>query len=239
LIKFLKWDSEFFGFKIGSIEFRNNFDFCYLHDVLKSSGDYKCFYLYSDNPITEENLRLLSIDRYLLADIKLTYQKTLENIINSDFSSISEYSFEYDINQLYELGIQSGHTSRFCIDPLFNPYFEDMYKLWVDNSVSKKIADRVFIYKNFDLRPIGMVTCKIKDEIGQIGLIATDSHIRGKGIGTALLKRVENYYQTNSIKISHIITQKGNIQACSFYEKNGYRVIEKKFIYHLWKTQGQ
>lgn len=235
VVELQKWDSDFFGFRIGAINTSKDHSLEKLYDLIQSSPDYKCYYVLSDTEIAKEHLDRLPITHYILADVKLTYQKNLDNNCWPDDSRISEYSESSDLAKLYNLGVQSGHASRFWVDTLFRPYFKRMYQLWIDNSISKAIADKVYLHEDRTAGLIGMVTCKVKGKIGQIGLIATDETVRGKGIGSSLLKKVENFYISKSVYISNIVTQASNEAACAFYEKKGYNVIDRKFIYHLWR----
>jgi len=128
----------------------------------------------------------------------------------------------------------AGHESRFRKDPRLCPYFERLYGLWLSNSLSGSIADKVFVYSD-GKRLAGMVTCKLRDGgIGNIGLIATATGFQGKGIGGHLIQAADAYHAGNGAAIATVVTQKSNIQACRFYEKSGFTRHKLEFVYHLW-----
>ena len=80
-----------------------------------------------------------------------------------------------------------------------------------------------------------MITLKIDDEEGHIGLVAVGEDCRGKGIGSLLVQAVEEYLYTNtSIRLLKVVTQWENIPARHLYEKNGFLIDDKTNIYHWW-----
>ncbi len=81
-----------------------------------------------------------------------------------------------------------------------------------------------------------MVTCKIENDRGKIGLIATADEVRRSGKGMQLMAAIENYYVTNQVKSSRAITQLDNSKACVFYEKCGYSREKIEYVYHWWSN---
>lgn len=78
-----------------------------------------------------------------------------------------------------------------------------------------------------------MVTLSYKSDCAVIGLIAVDNSYRGKAYGTQLL----NACFDDILKIRLIelrLLPKNNINACRFYEKNGFEVKNVTNVYHLW-----
>ena len=57
-----------------------------------------------------------------------------------------------------------------------------MYRLWVDNSLSKQFADDILVYKE-GKTVSGMVTYKQNKDKASVGLIAVSPEAQGKGIG--------------------------------------------------------
>ncbi|MEK3766158.1 GNAT family N-acetyltransferase [Solibacillus sp. FSL K6-4121] len=72
---------------------------------------------------------------------------------------------------------------------------------------------------------IGLVTYVIKDYDNEIEIISLDSHTEGKGIGSALIEKVENIAKQKQIQIVSLITTNDNLNALKFYQKRGYRII--------------
>ncbi|MDO9261367.1 MAG: GNAT family N-acetyltransferase, partial [Flavobacteriaceae bacterium] len=68
-----------------------------------------------------------------------------------------------------------------------------------------------------------------------IGLTAVCASYQGKGIGKKLLESVENELSKKHIKELRIPTQLQNKQACKFYKKSGFNIVEETIIKHYWK----
>jgi dTDP-4-amino-4,6-dideoxy-D-galactose acyltransferase len=219
----LKWDSDFFAYKVGKVELNKE---QILDDIkIKASNEgYRLVYLFSENQLEQKNT--------LFCDVKLTYQK---NKIQKQepTTEVSEFANDDDILPLYELAFTAGEFSRFNRDPKFTQdSFKKMYRKWIDNSVSKQIADKIFVIKADKIQ--AFATLKVKDKIAKIGLIAVGNEFQNQGLGKNLLAKINNFAAENSIELIQVETQESNINACRFYEKNTYELCDKKYIYHLW-----
>ena len=138
------------------------------------------------------------------------------------------------VDELDKLAIQGGLYSRFKIDPHFKQeQFERLYKLWMENSINKKIADDILIIRKNDAIT-GMVTVGKKNEKGIIGLIAVDSKERGKGLGTLLIDAAKSWFVAQGCQIAIVVTQGRNKAACKLYEKCGFHVSKIENYYHFW-----
>lgn len=229
-IERLKWDSQFFGIEIG----RTNYG--HLSTVSEDEvKKYDLLYLIEKKPIRED-MRLLGRNN-LFVDCKLVYSKQISNIKYSVNSSIKKYNGSCMLNeQLYSLAYLSGKYSRYKLDKNFAlGKFEEMYRAWVDNSISGVMADYVF-YIESNGKVCAFVTLKITHEEGVIGLIATDNYNQGKGLGRSLILKCEEVLLSKGIGRLNVATQASNQIACMFYEKCGMSVAEKTFIYHSWKS---
>jgi len=79
-----------------------------------------------------------------------------------------------------------------------------------------------------------MLTVKVDGEIAKIGLVAISEKYRGQSIGNHLLNSCKYYLQQRGCKFLEVQTQKNNIGACKFYEKNDFKVKSIDNIYHCW-----
>jgi dTDP-4-amino-4,6-dideoxy-D-galactose acyltransferase len=82
---------------------------------------------------------------------------------------------------------------------------------------------------------LGFISYKIFGDYAIVGLIAVRPEHQGKGVGKKLLAAVENELSYKLIKELRIPTQLKNKQACGFYAKLGYKMIEQISIKHYWK----
>jgi dTDP-4-amino-4,6-dideoxy-D-galactose acyltransferase len=113
--------------------------------------------------------------------------------------------------------------------------FDDLYDLWLINSLNKTIADKTYVIKNDKEQVVSFLTSKIKNNRGNIGLIATDEKYMGRGYGSKLIAHLHKWYLENNIKCSDVVTQQSNVQACTFYSKIGFSVIKEELVYHWWR----
>lgn len=230
-IERLDWDSQFFGLEIGRT----------CRDVLltvtsNEIGMYDLLYLTEKEIIVDE--AFLSYRSNILVDCKLIYSKQIINSNQPTNYLVKEYKNNDTCvrrEQLYSLAYLSGEYSRYKLDANFaKGKFEEMYRMWVDNSISGEIAD--YLYYIEDKGQIcAFVTLKITQKGGVIGLIATDKNVQAKGMGKTLILKCEETLRLKGIDVLKVATQACNKTACLFYEKCEMYVAQKTFIYHSWK----
>jgi dTDP-4-amino-4,6-dideoxy-D-galactose acyltransferase len=230
----LEWDTGFFGYKVAGIK-ASELEPAGLDKILRQlrENDFKLAYCFvsPEDKRSNESLKQAS---GLLADEKITYSINVE----ANSFPVSDKIIPYDLKQptqkLITLALQSGIYSRFKIDQNFrNNEFERLYMEWIGKSVSKTLADEVFVYSEDD-EILGFITLSIKNRKGSIGLIAVDENQRGKAIGKKLIGRGLLYFKENNITETDVVTQKANSIACRFYESCGFRIKNIVNIYHLW-----
>jgi len=230
IYKKLNWDSSFFNFNVGQI--LTSLDESSQDNIFQKmyDNDIKLAYYSSLNPLKLPEHLLYSL---ALVDIKVAYRKQLQRIESTDVK-IKPFTESDLTNSLVQLAIASGTYSRFKIDEkITKRKFEDLYKQWIINSISKQIADEVLIYKENEII-CGFITIGTKQNMGDIGLIAVREDYRGRGIGKKLIISAENF-ALNKFKMIQVVTQMDNLPACKLYISCGYEQVTKEYIYHLWK----
>ncbi|WP_321413378.1 GNAT family N-acetyltransferase [uncultured Desulfobacter sp.] len=232
---YLQWDSQFFGLKIGKIVCNNENYTNELNQLvnLAKRMDYSLVYVFSLEHILLNEKELLKHNA-LLVDRKIVYQlKTNKKMVKND-DCIFDYSKKQISKDLLNLTYKSGQYSRFLLDKkLPENAFENLYKAWIEKSLSKEIADKVFVAQINHI-VIGFATLKIKDGKGQIGLIAVSEQAQGQKIGSKLIDACILYLQEKSINKLIVHTQLANTQACGFYENYGFKKELITNIYHFW-----
>jgi dTDP-4-amino-4,6-dideoxy-D-galactose acyltransferase len=230
-IKYLIWDSDFFKKKIGQISVGNSDNLVSILQKIKEVN-YQLIYV-SGNKDFFINDDILKQFNGKLVGKKVLFEKNLESK-KEQTSFVTEYTSDELIFDLEQLAYISGKYSRFKLDKNFlKEDFCRMYRTWIENSVKHKIADKVFVTKEKDSIK-GMVTLKIDDEKGYIGLIAVSTSMQGKGYGKALISACENELLHRGVFKLEIPTHADNIQACKFYEKCGFELKQISNIYHFW-----
>ena len=225
-IKYLQWDSDFFNKKIGELSpneaIKVPFNLTQDYDliIIKKNQDFSCEIDGYEKTFEETKV---------LFEKKLTFDNINEIVIeDTDFQNKPPEDF-------YDLAYESGKYSRFKLDLNLKNKFQDIYKKWVDNSLNKTFAEKVFYIHSEDTIN-GFVTLQRDGNTAKIGLIAVNPNFQGKGIGTKLLQAAEYYAIKNNMDKMLIPTQKENILACNFYKKNGYSVKEETIIKHYWRS---
>jgi dTDP-4-amino-4,6-dideoxy-D-galactose acyltransferase len=222
MIQKLSWDSGFFGFEIGEISNESN---------LENANEYKLLVLKQ----TEENSVEIEGFENTFSETKVVFSKQFNDNFNDNFNVLNTDFNPLNAVDLYNLAYESGKHSRFLLDKNFKEcQFKELYKKWIDNSLNKQFADKIFYTKEAD-KITGFVSIKNQETYATIGLIAVESTQQGKGIGQKLLQKAAQYCIENNIFELRIPTQKENQQACSFYKKNGYNIFEETIIKHYWR----
>lgn len=218
------WDSEFFGFIVGrkTVAEDEDADYGALVEEARNTG-VRLLYIFSEKPL--ENFPVKP------ADVKLIYSAEV------DPSAAVLPQCEVLVRpepKVYELAYRSGRHSRFFTDPMIDAgKFREMYRIWVDNSFSGDMGDKVFV-RRVDGEIAGFVTLSLHSNSGSIGLIAVDEDFGRKGIGTALVKCCKRTLFDAGLLRLDVATQQANSEACAFYGKNGFVVSKTTYIYHLW-----
>lgn len=234
-IQKLQWDSDFFGLEVYRLMVSEpEYDIQSITKTIDSiEGD--IFYIFHDGDDTVSSKELFSKEPN---DIKINFSIDLTKFKideqTSDDVAIERFSPSDSVEQLYQLAYQSGHKSRFKTDSHFSKEnFESLYRIWVDNSISHKIADYVFVSKqNGDIN--GFITLKINNGEASIGLIAVDSKSKRLGIGRKLVNKAIYTLRYHSVNKLYVATQKANVGACQFYRNLGFEIETVTSIYHIW-----
>ena len=125
--------------------------------------------------------------------------------------------------------IMESVLKNWLVDPkalnFFSPEskYPFKFKKWVQLHYSKNNINTTTIVLKYSEWIIGHVSLKTKKERTEILHLFVDSKYRKKGLGSILLKEIENY--RNDLKIDSIAAkvQKKNIAFKKVLERSGYR----------------
>lgn len=229
MVKYLEWDSNFFKLRIGKAIIASQQD---MNNLIKIQSElsfkYDLIYVFASKGL------LSPLTNSSLVDQKTIYKAKIEPISASLDDNIIKYEKKFVSDDLLNLALLSGEYSRFRLDKkLPNNAYERLYTCWIEQSVKHNIATEIFCYM-VDDKPKGFLTLNRNDSKGIIGLVATDSNTRGRGIGSALLCYVKNYCFQSNIKELSVATQLHNKAACHLYEKAGFVMTSCTDIWHWW-----
>jgi dTDP-4-amino-4,6-dideoxy-D-galactose acyltransferase len=231
----LDWDSAFFNFNVGRINglIQNEEDITDV-DSLIIKNDMHLSYYSTTKELPSSINTSVNFD-IVLVDKKTTYAKKIISGLSFHESITSVDENTPFKNKLIDLAIQSGVYSRFNVDErIGKEKFEEMYALWMINSLNRQIAKEVLVVsENNDLS--GFVTLGEKNNRADIGIIAVDHISRGKGMGKTLMTSAEKWSSDLGYETIQVVTQGDNFPACRLYESCGYKVDSVEFFYHIWR----
>lgn len=236
-IKRLDWDSDFFGFEMGSLALDSAIDAdCAAISLrgLKTSG----FRLVVVNYPSRTPSMRAAVEKAgaKLVDVKVDYAApvAISYTMPLDIETIADDVMLSELEALEALALASGERSRFRLDPgIGEKHWMRLYYAWLRNSLSGAIADAVLVHRS-EGKITGFVTIKADGNRARIGLIAVDLTQRGLGIGGRLIAAVHAWAHQRGLREIAVATQQENSGACKFYAAKGFRVASETDIYHLW-----
>lgn len=228
MIKELKWDSNFFGRKIGQLFLSENSIFNIDNDleIARQEGfQYLiCKIHYQDTKLIKDicsfGFYLSDIGIILSVPVEIfsDYDKDLEHIIVAEYNHIPE---------LIKLSKSLFKKGRFYDDPFFTEEEADkLYNKWIENCVRGEAADIVFY-----IPEKGFIACKQENINGWIVLIGVFKEFQRKGVGRILVKKAVRWCKNNNVKYLKVRTQLKNIEAMNFYTNLGFRVEAYDLIF--------
>lgn len=230
----LKWDSEFFGTKVGTLYLENNRDITRQLKQASSLG-FQLVYIYAREAIGEN-----VIGSFLLQDVggQITYSKDIDNGFCSYPSEphIHEFLHSSLNDELLQLAFLSGHLSRFWIDPLLPvECYETMYEIWMKKTLLDRPYSSIYTYQESGIN-IGLITKQFKNSKCFVGLLAVSPGYQGRGIGSKLLRELEYRCSVHNIYNIEVKTQVSNVAANTLYLKNSFCEQDRTFLYHAHLT---
>jgi dTDP-4-amino-4,6-dideoxy-D-galactose acyltransferase len=183
----------------------------------------------------------------VLVDRKATFSRPLGAILAEDVSGsrcelpVIPYTATTVSTALGELALAAGGHSRFQVDPHFSAErFAAMYRLWIERSVAKELADAALVVplenqESAADQPLGgMITLAESGGVASIGLIAVAATVRGRGVGSLLMREAHHWMRQRGAHEVRVVTQLANQPACRLYERSGYRLARVQHFYHFW-----
>jgi ribosomal protein S18 acetylase RimI-like enzyme len=241
-VRFVDWESRFFGFPVGRIELPAEFSEQELNEVIQEAErKYRLIEIIfrgngADTLQTGE-VSCVCYDRHYLL------KKPVPNNVPQLDPHIKVYSSGLCSRQLERLAVQSESLIRIKRDPELSPYYERLFLTWINRSVSGVLADSIWTWKE-DGKHIGLVTIRKivsanqtygepKFE-GRIGMLAVEGEFRGRSIGKQMFTACDFWCSSLDIPTVSLIIQKENKQTISICEKIGYEKANEVTIYHYW-----
>jgi dTDP-4-amino-4,6-dideoxy-D-galactose acyltransferase len=237
MIRPLEWDSNFFGIKTGRLDTENRTT-AEIISQLKSfkKSTFQLIYVFTLHNEAGPGKEIIKAGGRLV-DEKVTYSMNISGFVPPLSVFIRSCMGAEMDRDLESLAIESGKYSRFRTDgQIPRKKFEELYRLWMKNSLNGTFAKEVFSYEE-DGKKLGMVSIDIRQGEGWIGIIAVNEAFRGRSIGKNLIHAAVGFCRDNNVSILNVQTQAENKVSCSFYERIGFRIRNVEDVYHVWNVR--
>jgi len=238
----LGWETEHFGFSVARLDARDLDDDAVQSELEQARQTGTRLVVVTCPNERELPTGMLARFNGSLTDQKVTFVRTLAGESPAaETDTIAEYEAAQPTSELIDLAIASGVYSRFNVDARFPRHlFLDMYRIWIERSVRREIADAVLIDRD-PACPGGMagfVTVNCAAGVGKIGLIAVAEAARGRGVGRRLIAASHRWMRAQNAAEARVVTQLTNNPACALYQRSGYAIASIEKFYHFWPLTG-
>lgn len=236
LIRFLEWDSDFFGKRIASV-CTETVTGGLLGAAVQKGIEERIDCLYLLLPAEDSSMvREAEASGFHMADIRMTLSKSItpDKSIWQPLSADIRLSKSEDVPYL-SLIAAAGHTdSRFYSDPGFpNELCDRLYATWIEKSCNG-YAQAVLVADQ-NGQATGYTSCHINpDGSGQIGLVGVSADFQGQGLGKRLIAESLRWFASQGCSMVFVVTQGKNVGAQRLYQKNGFLTSSLQLWYHRW-----
>jgi dTDP-4-amino-4,6-dideoxy-D-galactose acyltransferase len=238
-IEELKWDSEFFGIRIGRITNSNlkNFDAKLFNEQVQDERFDLVYVINFGEMLPWKSVSQANLD---LVEIMVTMTKKFDKpqYQNRNYKFRMELS-DQELDGCYKIAEATSVVSRFGKEPWIGPEKTKLlYRKWIDNTLNGSFADGLFLYKEAkEIAGLHIIRTDEKNKIGYTSIIAVDPDLKGRGIGKKLWHQAFNYWvNEKEIEYCKVPFSFRNIESFNFHLKMGFNIIEEtKYIYHFRK----
>jgi dTDP-4-amino-4,6-dideoxy-D-galactose acyltransferase len=137
---------------------------------------------------------------------------------------------------LEALALEAGAISRFYTDPRFPVDKAHLIFLGIiRNSIARTFANEVLIvHSTTSTEPLGVVTLRLRPQHAEVGMLAVDSRVRGRGIGKLLLRHAQQWAVQQGATKLVVVTSTKNETAMKCYSSFGFVESHRQHVFHVW-----
>lgn len=206
-VRYLEWDSKFFGRKIGELIVNTEADV-----VVDETYDYLFARVDAGNARLIQKMESLG---FITEDWSYTFRKSLFDLPDAVSERIRA-AVKNDISQIQSYGRKIFRNSRFYRSPYFTEEEADMlHEKWIEN-LFHGLADAVLVADGE--MPAGFIGVK-QDRIVLAGV---HPDFRGRGIGRALMNAALWWFYERGNAFVFVKTQVDNLAAVALYSGLGF-----------------
>ncbi len=236
-VKYLDWDSQFFGFTIGRIHARGCTGERLSKELERARKEKINFVELFCEASDTESIYSTEGSGFHLADLRLTFIKKLPGDVNEDISlkglTFKKAGIE-DIDRLKIVGHGLFTNSRYYRYPEFDRNKVDlMFQIWIEKAVKGEFDDELY-YLCAETGILAFNSLRYKENAASIGLFGINEAYRGKGLGSLLLDRVSYLLHKRQVTEVNVVTQGKNSGAVHLYQKNGFHLSKITLCYYKW-----
>ncbi|SPQ00027.1 putative acetyltransferase [Candidatus Sulfobium mesophilum] len=217
MIRELAWDSQLFKRKIGRLTRIPSDDV--LQKLIRRALKENYHYLtcrFNLNRVSE--IQLLEKYGFYVSDLGVVWERKVDPL-SGPVISVRGANLN-DAPTLKKISSGLFKDSRFHNDPFFTyDEAERLYQAWIVNSLNDTDIRTFLVEKK------GFITCKrLSKNKGDIPLVGVIAGEQGKGIGSALIAEVMDWFGKAGVKTVMVRTQAYNVKAMNFYKGLDFRV---------------
>lgn len=242
-VKYLDWDSKFFGFSIGRIHAHGCGEERLskgLENAVKAKMQFvELFCDASDS----QSIHASEGSAFHLADLRLAFKKKIAEPaepaeVGKDGRALTGLTFKKaglkDIAGLKLAGHGLFTNSRYYGYPGFDRNKVDlMFQLWIEKAVKGEFDDELY-YLSDESGILAFNSLRSEENAASIGLFGVNEAHRGKGLGSLLLNRISHLLQKRGVTEVKVTTQGKNFSALRLYQKNGFHLSTITLCYYKW-----
>jgi dTDP-4-amino-4,6-dideoxy-D-galactose acyltransferase len=232
---YLDWDSQFFGLRIARVnqhlvnenQMKLALEWCECNNI-------DCLYLLAE-PNDARTMRLAEQRNFIQTDARMTLERPLrENLIATQAPmGVVRFAQEEDLTLLREIASTAHRDTRFYFDAHFDRHSCDLlYATWIEKSL-QGFAEAVLVVE-VNAQPVGYVTCHLRQQESQIGLLGVAKEQTGKGLGKSLVEGFLVWSVEHGSHRATVVTQARNIGALRLYQRCGFLPSSLQLWYHRW-----
>lgn len=241
LCRFLDWDSEFFAYRLASINGHqlNAAQWTEIQAWCTAQQIDGLYFLAdsADAPTIQQAAQA----GFLLSGLRMTMDRDLTAL--SPLTKAAAVQFRdarpEDVPALEAITVGAYNSSRFYNDPHFAPADCDrLYQTWIRRSCLDGFADAVLIAVQQD-QPVAFMTCRVEDsgDSGSIPLVGVAAALRGSGLGQSLMAYVLQWFAQRQVCHVSVVVDGNNIPGQRLYQKCGFRTRAVQLWYHKWFSE--
>ncbi len=231
-VRFLTWDSDFFGRRIARIQ-SNRLDGAGLAEIFawRQAEAVDCLYFLAD-PNYPESLALAESHGFRLVDLRLTLEWRAKDQAPETPPEVRLFQPQ-DRAALRAIARVSHTDSRFYFDGHFaREDCDRLYDTWIDKSCAG-YADAVLV-ADVDGRAVGYMTCSQENGEGVIGLVGVHPEYQGRALGKALVTAALAWFVSQGLIQVSVVTQGRNVRAQRLYQRCGFLTRSLQVWFHWW-----